>query len=322
MRSLIVPTLMSLALLAPACDSGEPAQTRAAALESAPEPEPAPAPAPAPATEYTPAPLSEAATQPASSIDPFIPADPPTRAAAVIAEQPWQTWLAAEAEQLAAEAPEWFAQIMSATPTRTRAGFLRMVGPHLESPHAAPVLLHRYQTAGETPEVQAAVIDALARTNGEYAPAIAELLGSETDAGVRVAMMGSLQRAAGASAIAGLAAGLSDPDEQVRIAAASAIAHHPEGAQLGAALTEALATDSSLEVQRTAARGLGYLGVATASATLASKLDSPDAKLRLAALQAIDRVDPSYAAALPQLSVLVSDHDAKVARAATSIAAR
>src|SRR5690606_29997635 len=126
--------------------------------------------------------LSDAATQAQAPVEVPAAATPPS-AAPSPAPQQWQAWVDAEVVRVQAEAPAWFEQIMSAEPKRTRSGFLRLVGPEFEDPNAAPVLLHRYLSAGERPEVQAAVVAALGRTkSNDYAKVIAELLPQEPDA--------------------------------------------------------------------------------------------------------------------------------------------
>lgn len=269
--------------------------------------------------EFEPAQLSEAATTPAPAVEaPELPA-PPSAAPAAIPEQ-WQGWVEAEVARISGEAPQWFDHVMSIEPKRTRSGFLRLVGPEFEDPSAAPVLLHRYLSAGESPEVKAAVVAALVRTNGSYARVLGDLLKTEPDALVRVGMISSLRRVSGPEAVAAIELGFADVDPQVRTTAAVVAGRHPEGAALAAPLIAAL--DDLPQVQVAAARSLGYLHVESATAALTELLVSSDAELRLSSLQAIDRIDPGYAEGLSQLSVLVDDADPKVARAAQKIAGR
>ncbi|HLT38733.1 MAG TPA: HEAT repeat domain-containing protein, partial [Enhygromyxa sp.] len=180
--------------------------------------------------------------------------------------------------------------------------------------------LHRYLTADESPEVKAAVVAALTRTRGDYARVLAELLTTEPDALVRVGMVSSLRRVPGPDAIAAIEVALADADPQVRETAANIAGRHPEGASLAAPLIDAL--DDLPAIQLAAARSLGYLRVPSATAALTGLLASADADLRLASLQAIDRIDPELAEGLSQLATLTADPDPKVARAAQKIAAR
>lgn len=275
-------------------------------------------------TKFKPAPLSEAASTPAPAVEaPTIAAPPSTLPKPLISSAPqqWQAWVDAELVRVQTEAPRWFAQVMSAEPKRTRSGFLRLVGPALEDPNAAPVLLHRYLSADERPEVQAAVIAALLRTRSDaYTKVIGELLTTEPNALVRIGMLTSLTRKPGADALAALELGLGDADPQVRLTAINLIASHPDGASLAAPMIAAL--DDVPKVQLAAARSLGYLHADAATDALTGLLTSTHAAVRLASLQAIDRIDPEHAEGLTQLSVLVDDDDPKVARAAAKIAKR
>ena len=303
MRTSIM-TLFSLALLSVGCvgDEGEPTSHERSA-----------------AVQFEPAQLSEQATRSAPIVAaPELPSPPSSAPAAI--DGPWQAWVDHEVARVQGEAPEWFEHVMTVAPKPTRSGFLRLVGPELEDPNAAPVLLHRYLIAGESAEVKAAVVAALVRTNGAYAKVLGELLVSEPDPLVRVGMVSSLRRVEGPDSLAAIEVALADTDPQVRTAAANIAGRHPEGATLAVPLIDAL--DDLPDVQLAASRSLGYLRVQSATAALTGLLASPDAEVRLSSLQAIDRIDPAYAEGLSQLTVLAGDADPKVARAAQRIAAR
>jgi hypothetical protein len=270
--------------------------------------------------EFEPAKLPETKSTPIVAA-PDLPT-PPTTAPAAMPEQ-WQAWVDAEVTRIQVEAPEWFDHVMTVAPKRTRSGFLRLVGPELEDPSAAPVLLHRYLTAGESPEIEAAVLAALVRTHGaygSYAKVLVDLLPTEPDPLVRIGMVSSLRRVSGPDALAAIEIALADADPQVRVTAATIAGRHPEGAALADSLIEVL--DDLPTVQLAAARSLGYLRVGSATAGLTGLLASSDADVRLSSLQAIDRIDPAYAEGLSQLAALVADADPKVARAAQKIANR
>jgi hypothetical protein len=319
MRSSITTTTLAILLTAgllpiAACDTDDAQSSE----RSAPAPDPAPASA-GPKVEFAPAQLSSAATTSAPAVEaPTLPSPP--SAAPAPAAGPWQGWVDAEVTRTQAEAPAWFQHVMTAQPKLTRAKSLRLVGPEFEDQSAAPVLLHRYLTANEDPQVRAAVVEALVRTRGAYAAAIVDLLEAESDPLVRVHLVSSLQRVAGSDALAALELGLVDADPQVRIAAAYTAGSHPDGASLAAPMLALLDQVDQVEVQLAAARTLGYLHVDTASKPLTRLLTSTDAELRLASLQAIERIDPVYAKGLGELSVLLGDADARVARAAQKIA--
>jgi hypothetical protein len=262
-------------------------------------------------------PTPSAPSTPALIEAPELPS-PPSHAPAQVPADSFQPWLDAEVTRIQVEAPAWVERLMTVEPKLARSGTLRLVGPEFEDPNAAPVLLHRYQTAGEAPAVRAAVIAALALTQADYAGAIGQLLATETDATVRVAMVTTLRRASGPAAVAALELAFADVDPQVRMNAAITAGRHVDGASLATALIAALG--DSADVQLAAARSIGYLKIESAAPALTALLASADAELRLASLQAIDRIDPEYAEGLTQLDALTTDADPKVARAAQTIA--
>jgi HEAT repeat protein len=319
MRTATLIPMFALALLASACineDGEAPNHERSAQVQ------------------FEPAKLPESAARGRlADVNPTVATpelpSPPTTTPAAMPEQ-WQAWVDTEVARVQNEAPAWFDHMMTVQPKRTRSGFLRLVGPELEDPNAVPVLLHRYLTAGESPDVKAAVVAALFRTQGDlssrpghradYAKVIADLVANEPDALVRVGMVSSLRRVPGPDALAAIEVALADADVQVRVTAATVAGRHPEGATIAAALVDVL--DDVPDVQIAAARSLGYLHVESASPALTQLLASSNADVRLSSLQAIDRIDPAYAEGLSQLAALVDDADPTVARAAQKIASR
>lgn len=216
---------------------------------------------------------------------------------------------------------EWEAHVLAVQPQRARSGVLRLADPALEHPAAAPLLLQRLTTGEEPPEVRAALAAALARTNGEFVDAVVELLASEPEAGVRAALVSTLRRAKGPAVIAGLELALVDADPSVRLAAAIEAGRVSEGSQLGEPLA-ALLDDADTDVRLSAARSLGYLHADAGKPGLAIMLAADDARLRLAALQALNRIDPSDPIMLDRVDSLLADPDPKVAAAARKIVDR
>lgn len=276
-------------------------------------------PAPSDAeVEFEPANLPEQTPPPASVDAPDVP-EPPAAAPAPMA-QDWVAWMETEVERAQTEAPEWYAHVMAMGPRPTRSGFLRFVGPELENANAAPVLLYRYTTGTDDVPTKAALVAALERTGGDYAPALVELMASESEPVIRVGMVAALKRADGPVALQGLELALGDADVDVRTAAAFNIGMRADGAELTSALTAAL-DDDAPQVVAASARALGFVHAEGVTDELAALLTSGDAEVRLRSLQAIDRIDPAYAGGL-DLAPLMADDDAKVARAASKIASR
>jgi HEAT repeat protein len=219
------------------------------------------------------------------------------------------------------ESAEWEAHVLAIQPVRARSGVLRLADPALEHPAAAPLLLARLTTGNEPSEVRAALAAALARTEGDFLDAVVELLGTEADPMVRAALVSTLRRAEGPAVIAGLELALVDEDVGVRLAAAIEAGRVSQGEQLAEPLT-ALLDDADTDVRLSAARSLGYLEAGEGKPGLAILLGDDDARLRLAALQALDRIDPTDTTMLDRIDELLADPDPKVSAAARKIADR
>ncbi|MGH1342638.1 MAG: hypothetical protein ACRBN8_13850 [Nannocystales bacterium] len=199
-------------------------------------------------------------------------------------------------------------------PRSTRAGTARFTGPLVRNPIAAAVFLDRLTAGDDVPsEVRAALVEALPRTTGPFGPAVAALLADEGDAQVRVAMVASLRTAEASSALAGLELGLADTDALVRITAARTAARRTDGVELEDALLAA-AADAELEVKEEAMRSLGVLRIEAAKPLIAAELTAADADMRLVAVRALTRIDPSDAAS--RVGPLTTDADPRVAKAA------
>lgn len=233
----------------------------------------------------------------------------------------WQPWLAAGLARAEQEQPAQVAELRALTPVATRAGHPRFTSDALGQPAAALVLLDRLSHGTDPAPLRAALAEALPRTGGAYASALVGLMALEADAEVRVAMVDALRRGAAEPALAGLRAGLVDPDPRVRAAAAEVTARRPDGATLAEPLIAALADDTA-EVQHAAARSLGALAIADAFPALQARLSDKSADLRLHALRALTRIDADRASRLPELVGLRTDADPRVAEAAAKLAAR
>ncbi len=245
--------------------------------------------------------------------------DDPAAAAAPAAVRDWRPWVAAELDRLRVERAAYVDEVMNLPVRATRAGFPRITGPIVRDRDAAPILIHRLLTAGESAEVRAAIVDALPRTEGDFSAAVAELITTETDERVRELLSSALARAQAPFALEGLAVGLTDASPRVRAEAVRSLGRRTDGASLATGLVTALG-DGDVVVQQEAARALGNLEVRSAADALVGALASPDADLRRHSLRALSRVDPERARTLPQLQTLRSDPDPKIARLADELA--
>ncbi|PRQ05587.1 HEAT repeat domain-containing protein [Enhygromyxa salina] len=213
-------------------------------------------------------------------------------------------------------------QIMALQPQKTRAGWLRITDPVINTPEAAPILIERLRSGDDAPEVRAALAEAIGRTRGQYAAPVSELLTTESDARVREMLVGTLGRQApSADAHLGLEAALHDAEPAVRAAAARTLADRKDGAQLADSLV-ALLQDRDTKVCADTARTLGVLRVDAAKHELVDLLANANPEVRLQALRAIDRIDPGFAGSLAPLATLAEDSDQRVKRLATTIRQR
>lgn len=232
----------------------------------------------------------------------------------------WRPWVEAEVERLRSERPDYFDQVMALPVRTTRAGFPRLTGPLVRDPDAAPILLHRLLSRGESADTRAAIVETLPRTRGAFSAAVAELMALETDPRVRELLCSTLYHAQAPYALEGLARGLEDSAAAVRAEALRSLGRRADdGEQLAGGIIAAL-SDPDEAVQQEAARALGNLEVAAAADALVGKLSSSSADVRRHSLRALSRIDPERARTLPELQVLRADADPKVARLAEQLA--
>lgn len=231
----------------------------------------------------------------------------------------WRPWVDAEVQRLRAQRPDYVDAVMAMEPRTTRAGSLRLTGPLLRQPDAAPLLLARLTSGDESTEVRAAIVEALPRTTGDYSAALAELITVETDARVRELIAGAMWRAQAPYALEGLAVAAADADAAVRTEAVRSLGRRTDGAERSAVVIAAL-SDQDESVQTEAARALGNLQVDEAKAALTDRVAHGSTVVQRHALRALSRIDADYARGLPQVTALRSSDDPKLAAVADKIA--
>jgi len=123
----------------------------------------------------------------------------------------------------------------------------------------------------------------------EAVPLLADVLASDTDAGVRLNALGALELIGGTAAISAFEKALGDPDERVRQGAAYALSGY-WGQSAHKALVAALKNEKSAKVRRSVAEALGNPGVMGRYS--AHKWD--EAPITQAALQDALVNDPDY----------------------------
>ncbi len=203
----------------------------------------------------------------------------------------------------------------SAAPAAFRGALLRFGDPSLQTPAAAGPLLARLAWGGDGEPVRVALAEAIVHTGGDWAGAVVLMLPDEPSAAVRKVLVEDGRVAPPPFAAALVAAGFADEADSVRAAAARTAPWVTPVSAVGPLLLAALA-DAAAEVRSEAARSVGLLDVEGAWRPLVSLLADSDARVRLQALKALQRLDSVNAAALPQLESLRNDSDGRVQRAA------
>jgi hypothetical protein len=233
----------------------------------------------------------------------------------------WRARVTADLAALRDTAPALLAELTSLAPQRTRAGHARFTSDALHDPRAASVLLDRLAAAHETEDTRVALAEALPRTGGVYADAVVDLLELERAAAVRAVLVSTARRAPADHALAILRRGFADGSNDVRAEACRTAASRADGAALADDVRGAFATGDAT-TRSEAARTLGILRIAAARDALLAALGDSSADVRLESLRALDRLAPGSLAPHPALGALARDSDERVARLASSLAAR
>ncbi|MCA9660945.1 MAG: HEAT repeat domain-containing protein, partial [Myxococcales bacterium] len=214
------------------------------------------------------------------------------------------------------------AHLEALDPATTRAGHLRFTDPLLRDAQATEVFAARLAVEATPAEERQALAEALHRTGGAWSAAILTQLEREADPEVRVILVGTLAKAPTADALAGLRLGLGDADSRVRRAACELAGWAPEAGAVEAERLVAALGDDEAMIRAAAARSLGLLGDAGRFAAVAPGLEDSDAEVRLQSLRALERLDRSRAAGLPEVAKLAeSGGDPRVKRAAGKLRA-
>jgi HEAT repeat protein len=213
--------------------------------------------------------------------------------------------------------PDLYASFATRQAAPTRAGMLRFRGADLADARLAPLFLERLLQQPST-DHQAALIEVLPRTGGDWAEAYVALIPQQADQQLRAMMVASMRYAPKAQALEGIRLGLDDGDAYLRGEAARAAGWSEHGEGLAPELMRALA-DLDPYVRAMAARSLGTHRVAQAFEALVPLLGDSDAEVRLRAMRSMARIDAEAMAARPELTDLAQDPDERVSRAAQSL---
>jgi HEAT repeat protein len=227
----------------------------------------------------------------------------------------WQAELEAQMDLAREDEPEAVISFAEVQPIQNRAGQVSFFTPDSEYRHT--LLAHRLLYGSDPGEVRTALARQLAPAGKTQPKLIVGLYELEQDPLVRAALLYGLRRVDAELALPLIAESLQSSDNGERFEAAQVAGMHAAGAQLGVELSAVL-SDSDPMVRQAAANSLGVHRVAFSAGDLAPLLQDDAASVRLAALNALERIDPTQAASL--CAPMVNDADPRVARAAKRIA--
>lgn len=231
------------------------------------------------------------------------------------------TWRERTSSELAAMEPKKRDELTALAPQSTPAG-PRFTVESVRDPRATVVFIDRLARKADTEDVRAALAEALPRTGGPYADAVADLFVDEGSALVRTAYVISARRAPADHAVSILRRAFADASVEVRAEAArSAAAYSAVGLKLASELRNALSdSDPILRVEAT--RTLGGLRIEAAMGELDKALSDPSPDVRLEAMRALDRIAPGSLAGTATVVALQSDPDERVSRLAKQLTVR
>ena len=217
--------------------------------------------------------------------------------------------------------PEFVGEIMSLQPVRGRDRNFRFSQPSFAQAAAMPVIFHRLVDL-EEPQVNRVALAGALRTNrGPWQELALDLLGTEVDNAVRVGLMRSLASAQPEVLAKAAELGLRDTDARVRDWGAQAAVrlfanYGGEGASetLSLLLVERLKDEDS-GVRATSVRALSFTAQAVHMDAMAGLLTDDDPITRLAAVDALVRLDANEAKRHLDAANVAGDPDPRVARA-------
>lgn len=208
------------------------------------------------------------------------------------------------------------AALLAVRPVEARGGPPRFTDAKLRDPMAATVFAERLADETVEPDERLALAEALPRCGGAWTEISLARLAIEKDAAVRAALVAGLQRADDAAVTLGVKAGLADAEAKVRKAAAELAGWKPAVSKELAAQLQAALADPAAEVRAMAVRAIGLTRDGAAFDAVARGLADVDADVRRESIRAVRRIDEARAAALPAMTALQTDPDARVQRAA------
>jgi HEAT repeats len=232
------------------------------------------------------------------------PTPVPTPKLVETAHLPWRERIAADLSSIEAKQ---LIEMMALPPASTTA-----------DPKLAAVILDRLARKADSEDVRVALTDALPKTGGRFADALADLFVDENSAKVRAAFV---RVTPNDQALAILRRAFVDPSVDVRVVAIKSSSTHTVCEQLASELRNTL-SDREAVLRAEAARSIGALKIAAAREELVRALGDADPEVRLEAMRALDSISPGSLAGTAAVTALTSDPDTRVAALAQKLSTR
>lgn len=232
------------------------------------------------------------------------PAPAPVPKTVETANLPWRDRVAAELSSIDAKQ---LIELMSLPPAATPA-----------DPKVASIILDRLARKADDEDVRVALADALPKTGGKFADALADLFVDENSAKVRAAFVRATPND---QALAILRRAFVDPSTDVRVVAIRSASTHTVCERLASELRNTL-SDREAVLRAEAARSIGALKIAAARDELLRALGDASPEVRLEAMRALDSIAPGSLVGTAAVTALTSDPDTRVAELAVKLSAR
>jgi HEAT repeat protein len=205
-------------------------------------------------------------------------------------------------------------EVYTSLPRATRNNEIyRFSNPELAQAQLIPVHLARFYDPKTPDYVRLALLDILRRTDGPWEDGLYDAVSDQSPA-IRSAIAGICKYASSEFSQSTLSILASDSNIEVQASALRGIGHQ-DSIEYQSLLEKALQHDSGL-IRYSAIRSIGYTSTPVALNKMTPLLSDIDPMVRLHALRAISRVYPDIAGKLPQLETLREDRDPKVKREA------
>jgi HEAT repeats len=217
--------------------------------------------------------------------------------------------------------PDAAALAWEGTPVLSRTMVPLFTGPDFHGEVAGVVLVDRLRRGEVSTDWRGGLALAAVRAGGVPAEDLIGLFRDEPSAEARAVLLDVLKDAEKGLALAGLAEAMADDSATVRAAALQVLGGRADGAAR-ADLVLTGTRDADPEVRAAAFQAVGWLGLSDLWDAAVVGLADPQARVRMKALRALERLDADRAVTLPEVQAMSQDPDTSVASVARRLLAR